>query len=151
MLRIGSLKPPDGARKNRKRVGRGESSGHGNYSGRGSKGALSRSGTKRYPWFEGGQMPLLRRLRKKGFSNEKFRLEYNIVNVGSLARFESGTEITPELLRKSGLVRRKGPIKLLGNGDILVPLVVKLHSASKSAVEKINSAGGKFEEIKWQD
>lgn len=151
MLRIGQLKPPEGAKKNPKRVGRGESSGHGNYSGRGSKGALSRSGTKKRPWFEGGQMPLLRRLRKKGFSNKKFRLEYNIVNIRELVKFESETEITPETLRKNKIVKRKGPIKLLADGDIRVPLIVKLHSASKPAIEKISAAGGKFEEIQWHD
>ncbi|MCD6124851.1 50S ribosomal protein L15 [bacterium] len=148
MLRINNLKPPKGATKKRKRVGRGESSGHGKTSGRGHKGALSRSGTKRYPWFEGGQMPISRRLPKKGFSNKPFETRYNIINIRCLSRFEEGTVVTPELLRETKLVRRKGPIKLLGDGEIRIPLTVKLHKASKSAIEKIEAAGGKFEEIK---
>ena len=148
MLRINNLKPPKGAIKRRKRVGRGESSGHGKTSGRGHKGALSRSGTKRYPWFEGGQMPISRRLPKKGFSNKPFETRYNIINIRCLSRFEEGTVVTPELLRETKLVRRKGPIKLLGDGEIRIPLTVKLHKASKSAIEKIEAAGGKFEEIK---
>ncbi|HHH81084.1 MAG TPA: 50S ribosomal protein L15 [candidate division Zixibacteria bacterium] len=148
MLRINNLKPPKGATRKRKRVGRGESSGHGKTSGRGHKGALSRSGTKRYPWFEGGQMPISRRLPKKGFSNKPFETRYNIINIRCLSRFEEGTVVTPELLREMKLVRRKGPIKLLGDGEIRIPLTVKLHKASKSAIEKIEAAGGKFEEIK---
>lgn len=148
MLRINNLKPPKGATKKRKRVGRGESSGHGKTSGRGHKGALSRSGTKRHPWFEGGQMPISRRLPKKGFSNKPFETRYNIINIRCLSRFEEGTVVTPELLRETKLVRRKGPIKLLGDGEIRIPLTVKLHKASKSAIEKIEAAGGKFEEIK---
>jgi len=148
MLRINNLKPPKGATRKRKRVGRGESSGHGKTSGRGHKGALSRSGTKRYPWFEGGQMPISRRLPKKGFSNKPFETRYNIINIRCLSRFEEGTVVTPELLRETKLVRRKGPIKLLGDGEIRIPLTVKLHKASKSAIEKIEAAGGKFEEIK---
>ena len=148
MLRINNLKPPKGATRKRKRVGRGESSGHGKTSGRGHKGALSRSGTKRYPWFEGGQMPISRRLPKKGFSNKPFETRYNIINIRCLSRFEEGTVVTPELLRETKLVRRKGPIKLLGDGEIRIPLTVKLHKASKSAIEKIEAAGGKFKEIK---
>ncbi len=147
MLRIGNLRPPKGAVKKRKRVGRGESSGHGKTSGRGHKGALARSGTKRYPWFEGGQMPLSRRLPKKGFSNAPFKKRYQIVNIRDLLRFEEGTEITPELLRQHRIVKRKGPIKLLADGKLKVALTVRLHAASKSAIEKLEAVGGKFEQI----
>ena len=147
MIRINNLKPPRGAVKNRKRVGRGESSGQGKTSGKGHKGALSRSGTRKYPWFEGGQMPLARRMPKKGFSNYPFRNIFQVVNLRELSRFEANTEITPELLRQQKIVRRPGPIKLLSDGEIRIALNVKLHSASKSAKEKIIAAGGKFEEI----
>ena len=147
MLRIGDLRPPKGAVKKRKRVGRGCSSGHGGTSGRGHKGALARSGTRRYPWFEGGQMPLSRRLPKKGFSNYPFRKVYNVVNLRDLAKLKDVEEVTPEVLRERRIVRRPGPIKLLGDGEIRQALVVKLHRASKSAIEKLEAAGGKFEEI----
>jgi len=93
-------------------------------------------------------MPISRRLPKKGFSNKPFETRYNIINIRCLSRFEEGTVVTPELLRETKLVRRKGPIKLLGDGEIRIPLTVKLHKASKSAIEKIEAAGGKFEEIK---
>ncbi|MCD6417389.1 50S ribosomal protein L15 [bacterium] len=147
MFRIGNLRSPKGAVKERKRVGRGNGSGYGKTSGRGHKGALSRSGSKRKPWFEGGQMPLARRMPKKGFSNYPFRKRFQIVNIRDLARFEENSEITPEVLRQRNIVRRPGPIKLLADGEIRVALQVKLHRASKSAVEKIESAGGKFEEL----
>jgi len=147
MLRIGDLRPPKGAVKRRKRVGRGSSSGKGGTSGRGHKGALARSGTRRYPWFEGGQMPLSRRLPKKGFSNYPFKKVYQVVNIRDIARLKDVEEITPEVLRERRIVRRPGPIKLLGDGEIREPVRVKLHKASKSAIEKIEAAGGKFEEI----
>ncbi len=147
MLRIGDLRPPKGAVKNRKRVGRGSSSGKGGTSGRGHKGALARSGTRRYPWFEGGQMPISRRLPKKGFSNYPFKKVYQVVNLRDLAKLQDVQEITPELLRERRIVRRPGPIKLLGDGEIRQALVVRLHKASKSAIEKLEAAGGKFEEI----
>ncbi len=147
MFRIGNLKPPKRTLKKRKRIGRGNGSGWGKTSGRGHKGALSRSGSKKRAWFEGGQMPLVRRMPKKGFSNYPFRKRFQVVNIRELSRFEANTEITPELLRKKNIVRRPGPIKLLGDGEIRVALDIKLHSASKIAVEKIETAGGKFEEI----
>jgi len=147
MLRIGDLKSPYGSTKRKKRVGRGESSGRGKTSGRGHKGSLSRSGSKKYPWFEGGQMPLSRRLPKKGFSNYPFRKIYNILNIRDLARFNEGDEITPELLLEKRIIRKHGRIKLLGDGEIRIPLSVKLHKASVSAIEKIKAAGGNFEEI----
>ncbi len=147
MLRVGDLHPPDGATKKKKRVGRGSSSGKGGTSGRGHKGALARSGSKKKPWFEGGQMPLSRRLPKKGFSNYRFKKNYQILNIRDLTRLKDIDEITPEILREHRIIRRRGPIKLLGDGEIRIPLTVKLHKASKIAIEKIESAGGKFEEI----
>lgn len=148
MFRIGNLRAPKGAVRSRKRVGRGVGSGWGKTSGRGHKGQLSRSGSRKYPWFEGGQMPLSRRLPKKGFSNCPFRKRFQIINIRDLSRFEPQTEITPELLRKEKIVRRTGPIKLLGDGEIRNALNVRLHSASVSAKRKIESAGGIFEEIR---
>ena len=148
MLRIDDLKPPKGATKKRKRVGRGEGSGWGKTAGKGNKGALARSGTRKYPWFEGGQMPLSRRLPKKGFSNSPFRTRYRIVNIRDLSRIEGNVEITPEILREARIVRGPGPVKLLGDGEIRAPIAVRLHAISKSAKEKIEAAGGKFEELK---
>ncbi len=142
---LGSLHYAPGARRGRKkRIGRGNGSGYGTYAGRGSKGQLARSGHKRRPWFEGGQMPIQRRLPKRGFHN-KFRREYQIVNVGDLHRIES-QEITPEILAEYGLVDLKGdPVKILGDGDAPEKLKVTAHAFSKSAEEKISSAGGTVE------
>jgi len=147
MIRIEDLKPPKGAVKSRRRVGRGESSGWGRTSGRGNKGALSRSGTSKRAWFEGGQMPISRRVPKIGFSNYPFRKIYNVVNIRDLAHLEGESEITPELLRKKKIVKKSGPIKLLADGEIRNPFKIKLHKASKSAIEKIVAVGGTFEEI----
>ncbi|MCD6595482.1 50S ribosomal protein L15 [bacterium] len=146
-MRIGDLRPPDGAVKKKRRLGRGSGSGRGGTAGRGHKGALSRSGSKKRPWFEGGQMPLARRLPKKGFSNYHFRKDYQVLNIRDLSRLKDIDEITPEILREHKVIRRPGPIKLLGEGEIRTVLNVKLHKASKIAIEKIESAGGKFEEI----
>jgi len=148
MLKINDLCPPNGAVKKRKRIGRGNGSGWGKTSGRGHKGYLSRSGSKKRANFEGGQMPLLRRLPKKGFTNAPFRNEFHIINIRDLSRFDDGTVITPVLLREKRIIRRPGAIKLLGEGEIRISLSVKLHKASKSAIEKLEAAGGKFEEIK---
>ena len=132
--------------KKRKRVGRGESSGLGKTCGKGHKGQRSRSGGSVSPGFEGGQMPLQRRLPKKGFNNPT-RVEYNIVHIKDLARFDMGTPITAELLRENGLVKRKGPVKLLSDGDVSGPYQVKLDRVSRSARSKIEAAGGTVEEI----
>ncbi len=148
MIKINDLQPPKGAVKEAKRVGRGNGSGHGKTAGRGHKGALARSGSHRVTTFEGGQMPIIRRLPSKGFTNALFRIDYNIVNVRDLSRFENGTEITPDFLREHKLVRRPGFVKLLGDGEIRSNLIVKLHKASKQAIEKLEAVGGKFEEIK---
>ena len=142
------LAPAPGSKKNRKRVGRGDGSGHGTYSGRGSKGQKSRAGYKMRPGFEGGQLPLIKRLpRKRGFTNI-FRTEYSLVNIGKLNMFESGSEVTPESLVAAGVVKSlRHPIKILANGDIDHPLSVKANKFSAAAKAKIEAAGGKAEEI----
>ena len=146
-MNLGALRPPDGSRKKRKRVGRGDGSGHGGTSGKGHKGQKARSGGSVGPAFEGGQMPLTRRLPKRGFRNY-FRKEIAIVNVGQLGRFAQDTVIDEDLLLKSGLIKKKGDgIKLLGKGDIEHPLVVKLGVISKGAREKIVNSGGSILEV----
>ena len=147
-MRQDELSPAPGSRKSRKQVGRGDGSGHGTYSGRGCKGQKSRSGYKMRPGFEGGQLPLIKRLpRKRGFVNI-FRVEYNIVNLNKLNIFEPGSEVTPEALVAAGLVKSlRHPIKILAEGDINHPLVVKANKFSAAAKAKIEAAGGKVEEI----
>ncbi len=145
-MRLHDLKPNPGARPRRKRLGRGIGSGLGKTSGRGQKGQKARSGGGVRPGFEGGQMPLVRRLPKRGFKNP-FRVEYEVVNVGQLNRFEPGTEVTPDLLREHRLVRRKGPVKILGEGELDRPLVVKAAAFSESAAAKIRAASGRAEVI----
>ena len=147
-MRQDELSPAPGSKKNRKRVGRGDGSGHGTYSGRGCKGQKSRSGYKMIRGFEGGQLPLIRRLpRKRGFTNI-FRTEYSIVNVGKLSMFEAGSEVTPERLVVAGVVKSlRHPIKVLAEGDINHPLVVKANRFSAAAKAKIEAAGGKVEEV----
>jgi large subunit ribosomal protein L15 len=130
----------------RKRIGRGESSGWGKTCGKGHKGQKSRSGASISPGFEGGQMPLQRRLPKKGFNN-KFRVEYNVINVKDLQRFDPEIEVTEELIRQKGLVKRKGPIKLLSDGDVEAAYTVKVNRASKAAKEKVEAASGKVIEL----
>jgi large subunit ribosomal protein L15 len=144
---LSNLKPPKGANRNRKRVGRGPGSGSGKTAGRGSKGAQSRAGYKRKRGFEGGQMPLHRRLPKRGFFNP-FRVEYAVVNLDDLAaRFAAGAVVTPEVLRAERLVTTKQPIKVLARGEIAVALTVKAHKFSGKAAEKIAAAGGSTETI----
>jgi len=139
---LGHLKYSEGARKRKKRVGRGPGSGHGKTSCRGQKGQKSRSGAKSRPWFEGGQMPLQRRVPKRGFTNV-FRREYQVVNVGDLDRVK-GEKISPKVLLNARMIRKRNvPLKILGNGDIKKPLEVQAHAFSKSAVEKIEAVGGK--------
>jgi large subunit ribosomal protein L15 len=142
------LSPAPGAKKKRKRVGRGDGSGHGTYSGRGCKGQKSRSGNKMRPGFEGGQMPLIKRLpEKRGFTNI-FKTEYSTVNIGQLSVFESGSEVTPEKLVALGIVKSlKHPIKILAIGEMAHPLVIKANKFSAAAKAKIEAAGGKAEEI----
>ena len=147
-MRQDELAPAPGAKKNRKRVGRGDGSGHGTYSGRGCKGQKSRAGYKMRPGFEGGQLPLIKRLpQKRGFTNI-FRTEYSVVNINKLNMFESGSEVTPESLVASGVVKSlRHPIKILGEGDINHPLSVKANKFSAVAKAKIEAAGGTAEEI----
>src|ERR671914_895171 len=156
--RIGlhSLSPAPGSRKPRKRIGRGEGSGYGKTSGRGHKGAGSRSGAKQKVNFEGGQTPIHMRMRKlrgphmkKSMPFEKFRTRTQPVNLRDLeARFDKGSEVTPDSLREHGLAKRKDvPVKVLGDGDISKPLTVHAHAFSKSAREKIEGAGGSCQTI----
>ncbi|AIS53173.1 50S ribosomal protein L15 [Thermoanaerobacter kivui] len=147
-MRLHDLKPAEGARRERKRVGRGIGSGHGKTSGRGQKGQKARSGGGVRPGFEGGQMPLTRRLPKRGFTNI-FKKEYAIVNVGTLEeRFEDGAVITPEILIESGIIKDvKDGVKILGDGDLSKKFTVRAHKFSQSAIEKIQAVGGKAEVI----
>lgn len=147
-MKLNDLQSPAGATKKSKRVGRGIGSGHGTYSGRGLKGQKARSGPHIHPYFEGGQLPLSRRLpRKRGFVN-LFRVEYAVVNVGDLASVAGSEPITPELLAAAGLVSSVDkPIKLLGDGELSAPITVRVHRLSRSAKEKIAAAGGSFEEM----
>jgi large subunit ribosomal protein L15 len=144
---LSNLKPAGGSKHAKKRIGRGHGSGQGTQAGRGHKGAGSRSGFKIKRGFEGGQMPLHRRVPKRGFHNP-FRQEYEVVNLDTLAgRFEANAEITPELLREHGLVSRSGLIKVLARGDISKALTVKAHRFSGKAAEKIAAAGGRAETL----
>ncbi len=146
-MRIHELSPVEGSRKNRKRIGRGQGSGHGGTACRGHKGQKSRSGGGPRPGFEGGQMPLQRRLPKRGFTNI-FKKQYNIINIKDLNRFEANANLDAEDLKEAGLVKKlKDGVKLLGNGDISHPLSVKVRKVSKTAREKIEAAGGKVEII----
>ena len=142
------LKPPRGAKHAPKRIGRGQGSGHGKTASRGHKGARSRSGFRTKPGFEGGQMPLHRRVPKRGFTNP-FRVEYRVVNLDVIAgAFEAGTVVTPELLEARGLVRSgREPIKVLARGDIGKALTVRAHKFSATARDKIASAGGAADAI----
>jgi len=149
-VRQDELSPAPGSKKHRKRVGRGDSSGHGSYSGRGQKGQKARSSFSINPGFEGGQLSLVRRLpRKRGFTNI-FKVGYSVVNVGKLSIFEAGGEVTPEKLVAAGVVKSlRQPIKVLAEGDISYPLVVKAHKFSAAAKAKIEAAGGKVEEVEY--
>lgn len=143
---LSMLRPAKGSRHREKRVGRGPGSGHGKTSCRGHKGQGARSNRGSKPGFEGGQMPLLRRLPKRGFSNKPFKIEYAVVNLKDLERFTDTEVFDPEFFYTSGLVKKKHlPIKVLGDGDVTRPLIVKAHRFSKSAIEKITAAGGKAE------
>jgi large subunit ribosomal protein L15 len=144
-MKLEELKPSKGARKKSKRVGRGPGSGSGKTAGKGHKGQKARSGGVKGPGFEGGQMPLQRRLPKRGFTNI-FRKEYTVVNLGDLSEL-SGT-ITPETLMEQGIVRHaKSGIKILGVGELKSALTIRAHKFSKSAIDKIQAAGGKAEVI----
>jgi large subunit ribosomal protein L15 len=142
-MNLSTIRAPKKASEKRKRVGRGMGSGMGKTSTRGHKGQRSRSGSRMIRGFEGGQMPLHRRMPKRGFTNI-FRVEYNIVNLERLAALGE-TTITPDVLRKAGVISSKHPVKILGDGELTVAITVHAHKFSKSAQEKITKAGGKFE------
>ncbi len=143
-----TVKPASGAKHSRKRVGRGDGSGHGTYSGRGLKGQKSRAGGGTRLGFEGGQLPLIKRLpHKRGFFNI-FRTEYNVVNIGKLNVFDANAEVTPQALLEAGLITSvQQPVKILGDGEIDRPLVVKANRFSATAKSKIEAAGGRAEGI----
>jgi len=144
---LSHLESPRGANKKKKRLGRGDASGHGGTSTKGHKGQRSRSGGYHKLGFEGGQMPLIRRVPKRGFTNI-FREEYAVVNVGDLSEFAAGTVVDAAVLKAKGLFRNtRIPLKVLGDGDLKVGLTVKAHRFSNSAKEKIEKAGGKAELI----
>jgi len=147
-MKLHDLQPMPGSNKNRKRVGRGYSSGHGKTAGRGVRGQNSRSGGGKGPYFEGGQLPLVRRLPfKRGFFNP-FRIEYAPINVEGLSIFEAGSEVTPAALVAAGLLKsERQPVVILGNGELDRPLTVRAHRFSKTARSKIEAAGGKAEEL----
>ena len=144
---VHNIKAPKGAHKRRKIKGRGPGSGHGKTSTRGSKGQTSRAGRHFYLGFEGGTSPLIRRMPKRGFTNKRFKKEYQIVNLSDLCRIKEPS-ISLELLEKIGLIKNKAKlVKILGDGEIKNPISIQAHAASKKAQDKIKSAGGKIEII----
>ena len=147
-MKLNNLYPNEGATKTRKRVGRGVGSGTGKTSGKGEKGQNARSGGGVRPGFEGGQLPLFRRLPKRGFSNAKFKTRYAVINLSDLNRFEDGAVVSPELLKEMGLLKNQlDGVKVLGNGTLEKKLVVKAHNFSSVAKEQIEKLGGKAEVI----
>jgi large subunit ribosomal protein L15 len=144
---LSNLTPAPGSIRKQKRIGRGQGSGHGGTSTRGHKGAGSRAGNKHRPWFEGGQMPLARRIPKRGF-HSPFKVEFQLVNLDTLERIAAGGrltngQVTPEVLKKAGVIRKETvPVKVLGNGELKATLAVSAHAFSKSALKKIADAGG---------
>ena len=145
---LNNLQPPAGAKHPKKRIGRGQGSGNGKTAGRGHKGAKSRSGFKFKRGFEGGQMPLHRRVPKRGFHNH-FRVEYDVINIDTLAeRFEAGTVITPDTLRAAGLLPTSGrKVKVLARGEVSKALTIQAHKFSGKAAEKIAAAGGQAQTV----
>ena len=141
-MKLSDLAPNRGEKKKRKRIGRGPGSGRGKTAGKGHKGLLARSGRANQIGFEGGQVPLVRRLPKRGFTN-KFRIEYAIINLKTLSKLKDGVTINPHFLKECGLVKGRGtPIKILGDGELNRPLVIEAHKFSKSARQKIEQVGG---------
>ncbi|MBI4213838.1 MAG: 50S ribosomal protein L15 [Chloroflexi bacterium] len=147
-MRQHEFAPPGGAHRRRRRVGRGYGSGRGKTSGAGTKGQKARSGGRVPPYFEGGQLPLVRKLPyRRGFNNP-FRVEYQVVNVGQLEKLDAGSEVSPETMRAAGLVRKKAlPVKVLGSGSLTKKLTVQVHAFSKSARAAIEAAGGTAVEL----
>lgn len=145
-MKLHDARPKPGSRRRRKRVGRGRSSGHGKTSGRGHKGLKSRSGYSKKVGFEGGQMPLIRRLPKRGFNNKKFRPKWAEVNVEQLGRFGEGAVVDPQVLRESGLISGAyDKVVILGGGEIDKSLTVRVHRFTRTAASKIEAAGGSVE------
>ncbi|MDY6820491.1 MAG: 50S ribosomal protein L15 [Deferribacterota bacterium] len=141
------LKPAKGTKKNRKRLGRGQGSGLGTTAGRGTKGQKSRTGSKVYPWYEGGQIPITRRLPKRGFNNKRFSKEYEIVNIDVINdRFNEGEEVSIESLKSKGLIKKdKGNVKILGKGELTKKLIFKINIMSKNAKDKIEKSNSSIE------
>jgi len=147
-MKLHELRPSEGAFKTSKRLGRGTGSGLGKTSGKGHKGQNARSGGGVRPGFEGGQLPLFRRLPKRGFSNAMFKVEYATINVSDLEKFENGAVVTPELLKEMGILKKQlAGVKVLGNGELTKKLTVKANKFSASSIEKIEAIGGKAEVI----
>ncbi len=147
-MKLNNLKPAAGAVKKNKRVGRGPGSGHGKTSCRGGKGQTARAGASISPIFEGGQMPLVRRIPKRGFKNALFKKEYAILNLEAFNVFPANSEVTPEMLLEKKIIKKLNDgLKVLSEGDLKVPLTIKAHKFSKQAIEKIEKAGGKAEVI----
>ncbi|WP_053955662.1 50S ribosomal protein L15 [Inediibacterium massiliense] len=146
-MKLHELRPAEGSVKNRKRLGRGTATGQGKTAGRGQKGQKSRSGGGVRPGFEGGQMPLYRRLPKRGFTNI-FKKQWAIINIDAFNQFDEGTIVTPELLLEAGIIKKIADgVKVLGDGELQKKVTVQAHKFSQSAVEKIEAAGGKVEVI----
>ena len=145
-MKLHELMQNAGAKQTRKRVGRGMGSGLGKTSGKGEKGQKARSGVSIPATFEGGQLPLYRRIKKRGFSNAQFKIKYATINVEDLNKFEDGTVVTPELLKETGLVKNQlDGIKVLGNGTLEKKLTIKANKFSKEAISKIEKSGSKYE------
>ena len=147
-MKLNELKNNPGSTHRRKIVGRGPGSGNGKTAGRGEKGQKARSGASIKPWFEGGQNPLYKRIPSRGFNNARFTTRYAVINVKDLERFENDTVVTPELLKETGLVKKElSGIKILGSGELTKKLTVKANLFTNSAINKIESNGGKAEVI----
>ncbi|MDP8233962.1 MAG: 50S ribosomal protein L15 [Candidatus Saelkia tenebricola] len=143
-MQLHDLKVPPGAKKSKKRVGRGNSSGHGKTATRGMDGQRKRKSPKIKAYFEGGQMPLIRRIPKRGFNNKLFARDFQIINISDLNKFEEGDKITPEILKKRGLIRYlRKPVKILGNGELDKKLEISVHAVSGAAKSKLESYGVK--------
>lgn len=145
-MKLHELRPAKGSKHSRRRVGRGPGSGNGVTAGRGEKGQKSRAGYSSRPGFEGGQMPLVRRVPKRGFTNI-FKQQFDVVNVGQLA--DHAGELDPETLARLGLVTGKRPVKILGNGTLMQAIKLKAHKFSQAARDKIEAVGGRCEELAW--
>jgi len=149
MINLSELKPAEGAKHRKKILGHGRGSGHGGSSTRGMKGQRSRSGDPKPSWFEGGQMPLLRRIPKRGFTNKPFKVEYNYVNLDTLDKnFSPNDEVTPEILFEKKIIKKKNlPLKILGDGNLTKPLTISAHKFSKKTEEKIKKSGGTIKKL----